>query len=128
MSANPVGFQPGNQHAVRVKLIDRMIRSCLAQDEDDVSAKSRERTRLRQAIDKCLDFAADGSLPHLDWITCRLEGKPAQAVTVEDADGLPAFKAIRLIVVSEAQAERIVQDVPQALENVKVSDDDTRLT
>lgn len=96
-------FQPGNELAKKVKVVDGMIRSVLALDNRD---------RLRKAIEATLDQAADGSLPHLDWIATRLEGKPAQAVTVEDSDGMPAFKAIRLVVIQQEQLPNVINDIP----------------
>jgi hypothetical protein len=50
-----------------------MIRSVLATDD---------RGRLRTAIEKTLDQAADGSLPHLDWLATRIDGKAMAQVEV----------------------------------------------
>ena len=41
-----------------------------------------------------------GSLPHLDWLTTRIEGKAAQAVTVSGDEDRPLVSMIKMIVVS----------------------------
>ena len=75
-------FEPGNQLGAKVRVIDKMIRSCLIWDEDE-SAKRKERSRLRRAIEMQLDKAAEGNLESLDWLTCRLEGKAVQSQVID---------------------------------------------
>ena len=67
-------FQPGNQLAAKVKHVDSMIRSVLAQDD---------RGRLRTAIEVTLDKASNGCLASLDWIATRLEGRANQQVQID---------------------------------------------
>ena len=100
MASNPAHyFQTGNQLGTKVRVIDGMIRSVLAQDD---------RGKLRKAIEAQLQKASEGNLDALDWIACRLEGKAHQAVSV-DTDGKPQFQVIRMVVVSPAD---VVADVP----------------
>jgi len=58
----------------------------------------QEPIKLKRALAAVLDKAAEGDLAALDWIACRLEGKPTQAVQV-DTDGAIEFQAIQLRVV-----------------------------
>ena len=59
-------FQIGNDLGKNSRKVEAMIKSVLAQDD---------RGRLRQAIERTLDKAADGDLPCLDWLTNRIDGK-----------------------------------------------------
>lgn len=53
--------------------------------------------KLQAAVAAILDQAANGDLPALDWIACRLEGKPVPT-DPDTGDAVP-IQAIRLIVV-----------------------------
>lgn len=120
MASNPAHyFQPGNQLAAKGKTVDAIIRSCLRQDESD-AAKRNERSRLRQAIESCLTQAAEGSLPHLDWLTCRLEGKAVQAVSVDDTQGQAPLAALVIAAMLGIQDSKQPLTIEQAPEEKKV--------
>lgn len=71
--------------------------------------------KLKAALAKVLDAAADGDLPSLDWIVCRLEGKASQAVQT-DEDGRPVFAGIQLVVIKQEQIPNVIKDItPDAL-------------
>lgn len=66
MASIPGRFEPGNTLGAKSRQVEAMIRSVLQTDD---------RGRLRRAIEKTLDKAADGDLPSLDWLTNRIDGK-----------------------------------------------------
>jgi len=95
-------FQPGNQLGTKTKVIDGMIRSVLALDD---------RQRLRTAVEKQLELAAEGNLASLDWLACRLEGKAAQAIQTDD-EGRPVVAGIQLVVIKQEQLPNVIKDIP----------------
>ena len=71
-------FERGHQLSVgnrNIRMIDQAMRKIIAQDQLEADRK-KVMSRLHRAINAQLDAAADGDLPALDWLTCRLEGKP----------------------------------------------------
>ena len=67
------GGQVGNKNATKDKrLITNALNKVVVQNPD----------KLKAACEKVLDDAVDGNLASLAFISDRLEGKPAQSVTV----------------------------------------------
>lgn len=108
MSA-PHQFQPGNElYKLRERkpITDAIHRIIIQEASGNLDAG-----RLRKGLDKLFDDAAKGDIAALTFIRDTVQGKPAQALTIEDSDGLPAFKAIRLIVVQET-IPNAIKDIP----------------
>jgi len=81
------GAPVGNTNAAKD---NRMITSALRR------AVTQNPDKLQKACMKVLDDAVEGNLPALTFIADRLDGKPAQAVTVGNEDGEP-FKVYNLV-------------------------------
>ena len=64
--------------------------------------------KLKKALESVLDQAAGGSLPHLDWLSTKLEGRPAQSVTVSGDDERPLVSLIRVLVVNANDEPRTI--------------------
>ena len=56
--------------------------------KSDILVCGEDSTRLYKAINKVFDKAAEGSLPHLEFIVDRIEGKPVQSVGIGQAEDL----------------------------------------
>lgn len=56
--------------------------------------KAEQDHRLRKGIEKTLDKAAEGDLPSIVMLADRLDGKPAQDVTVAGDEERPLFATI----------------------------------
>ena len=67
------GGQPGNQNAVKGKLISDAIRKALVQND----AK-----KLRAGVERLTDAFADGEPWAVKEVLDRMEGKPSQAVDI----------------------------------------------
>ena len=78
-------FQPGHQLSVgnrNIRVIDQAIRKIIARDQFEADER-KCKSRLHRAIEAQLDKAAEGNLDSLDWLTCRLEGKASQSLSVD---------------------------------------------
>jgi len=72
------GAQPGNKNATKEhRLITSALRRAVVQSPD----------KLRAACEKVLQDAADGNLPAFNAIADRLDGKPAQSVSIGNEEG-----------------------------------------
>lgn len=96
-----MAFEPGNQlHLLGRKakrITEAMERACLADDGK----------RIREGVDKLLDAFADGQPWAVEQVWSRLEGKPAQAVTVSGDEDRPLITAIKMIVVQATNPNEI---------------------
>ena len=82
-------FEPGHQLSVGPKkrqVYDSMMREVI-----------QNPAKLKEACAKVLDAAASGDLDALDWIACRLEGKPAP-VNPDTGDTVPDVTLIKMVV------------------------------
>ena len=119
---NPKGFQPGNQHAVKARLLDGLIRKLTVQDLNEPEGKSR----LLSGLNKMLDRAAEGDPDAIDWWVCRESGKAIQTVQGDD-NAKPLFGSIQFVMIANpnqikdlgvAQAETI-ENSPQEIEQAE---------
>lgn len=87
-------FEPGNQLAKlgkRAKRITATIERAIEQDDG---------AKLRRGIDRLLDAFAAGEPWAIEQVWNRLEGKPAQSISVTgDEDSHVTIQAIRMVVV-----------------------------
>ena len=87
-------FQVGNVICVGRKrpkfLYDALLRECVQSPE-----------KLKAACEAVLDKAASGDLAAFEFLITRLEGKPVQAVNIEDDEGQNLFTGIRMIVMKQ---------------------------
>lgn len=67
--------------------------------DEIVRSVQQNPAKLKAAIVAQIDAASEGDLSALDWIACRLEGKPAQAVTVSGDDERPLVSVIKTLIV-----------------------------
>jgi hypothetical protein len=74
------GGQPGNQNASKGKEFHAALRRAMASDDF---------ARLRKAADRLLDKAAEGEPWAIAELANRLDGKPAQQVSLTGEDGGP---------------------------------------
>jgi hypothetical protein len=72
------GGQPGNQNAAKSKLVADAMRKAAAQEDY---------ARLRQGVEKVWDAFASGEQWAAGFVRDTFDGKPAQAVTVGNAEG-----------------------------------------
>ena len=84
-------FAPGNTLSSLRK--PRVVFDSLVREVTQNPAK------LKAALASILDKAAEGDLAAMDWIACRLEGKPAQAVTVSGDEDRPLINLVKMVVV-----------------------------
>ena len=96
-------FEVGHEHSKGPK--PRLIHQALTREIVQNPAK------LKEALSKVLDKAAEGDLPSLDWIVCRLEGKAAQAIQTDD-EGRPVVAGIQLVVIKQEQIPNTIKDIP----------------
>ena len=68
--------------------------------------------KLKAALASILDKAAEGDLAAMDWIACRLEGKPAQAVTVSGDEDRPLINLVKMVVVRADAEANVIEHVP----------------
>jgi hypothetical protein len=71
-----MAFQRGNTHGAKSKLFEGALRRAIAQDDG---------TRLRAAAEQLLTQASEGEAWAINMLADRLDGKPAQMVSVEAA-------------------------------------------
>lgn len=98
-----MAFEVGNQlHELRKPrfVYDELVRTV-----------KQNPAKLKAAVESILDQASNGNIPALDWIACRLEGKPAQAVTVSGDDDKPLITLIRMVVVSPDSEQQLTQTI-----------------
>ncbi len=67
------GGQPGNTNATKGKVWIGALNRAIAQDDGK---------KLREAADKLLELAAEGDVAAIRELGDRLDGKPAQSVTL----------------------------------------------
>jgi hypothetical protein len=95
------GGQPGNQNAVKSKRWQQAILRALAR----ASSKDVD-TGLDSAADKLIALAMDGDKWALEELGDRVDGKPAQAVTVAgDEDGGPVRMSLSVAYADPASSE-----------------------
>jgi len=83
------GGQPGNTNATKDKrLITDALRRVVTQSPE----------KLKKACEKVLDDAVEGNLASFSVIADRLDGKPAQSVTLGEDSENPFNKVAREIV------------------------------
>ena len=102
-------FAPGNTLSSLRK--PRVVFDSLVREVTQNPAK------LKAALASILDKAAEGDLAAMDWIACRLEGKPAQAVTVSGDEDRPLINLVKMVVVradAEANVIEHTRDVSNA--------------
>ncbi len=77
------GGQPGNTNSTADKrLVTSALKRAVAQNPE----------KLRKACMKVLDDAVEGNLPAFNTIADRLEGRPAQSVSLGGIEGAEAMK------------------------------------
>lgn len=84
--------QSGNPEGARVKA--RRFADILNRAMVQEASKAEEDHRLRKGIEKILDKAAEGDLPSITMLADRLDGKPAQDVTIAGDEERPLFATI----------------------------------
>lgn len=89
--------QSGNPDGARVKArrFGRILDRALLQED----AKAEEDHRIRQAIERQMDKAADGDLAAVQFIADRTDGKPEQAVTLGGDPENPLIARIETLIV-----------------------------
>jgi len=90
----PVGGQPGNQNATKGRLWNDALRMAIAQDD---------RVRVRKAVEKLLDLAAEGEPWAIKELADRLDGKPVQQTVLENSDGTPLLAGIQVTFVKPSE-------------------------
>ena len=108
MSSNPPGFQPGNEWGRKAKLVSEAIRRSIKQDDG---------VRLRNGVERLMDAFGAGEPWALSMVMDRLEGKPAQAVTVSGDEDRPLINLVKMVVVradAEANVIEHTHDVSNA--------------
>ena len=90
-----VGHTINNGRAKSRHIYDGLMREVMQNPE-----------KLKDALSSVLDKAATGDLDALDWIACRLEGKPAQAVTLDTDGANVQFTSIQMLVVKHDPAPK----------------------
>lgn len=93
-----MAFEEGNQLAAKGRKVEKMIERALLQENDK---------RLREGIEKLLDNVANGERWALEFVTDRLDGKPAQAMTLKgDLDNpLTVISKIERAIVDPANTD-----------------------
>ena len=106
MSSNPPGFQPGNEWGRKAKLVSEAIRRSIKQDDG---------VRLRNGVERLMDAFGAGEPWALSMVMDRLEGKPAQAVTVSGDEDRPLINLVKMVVVrADANVIEHTHDVSNA--------------
>ena len=79
--------QSGNPEGARIKArrFGAMLERVLTQED----LKPEEQHRLRLAVEKLVQKAADGDIPSMQMLADRLDGKPAQQVQLQGDPDLP---------------------------------------
>jgi hypothetical protein len=83
-----MGAPVGNQNAAKSRVFSDALRRAIAQDDGK---------RIRDAAEKMLDLAAQGEPWAVREVFDRLEGKPAQGVTVSGDEDNPINHSIRVL-------------------------------
>lgn len=81
------GAPIGNQNAAKGRLWNDALRMAIAQDD---------RARVRKAIERLLDLAAEGEPWAIKELADRLDGKPVQQTVLENSDGSPLLAGIQV--------------------------------
>lgn len=79
------GGQPGNNNAGKNKVWIAALNRAIAQDDGE---------RLRKAAEKLIDLAVAGEVAALKELGDRLDGKPHQSTSIENADGTPLLSGV----------------------------------
>ena len=103
MSSNPPGFQPGNEWGRKAKLVSEAIRRSIKQDDA---------VRLRNGVERLMDAFGAGEPWALSMVMDRLEGKPAQAVTVSGDEDRPLINLVKMVVVRADAEANVIEHVP----------------
>lgn len=83
------GAQPGNQNATKDKrIITDALRRAVVQNPE----------KLKLACMKVLDDAVEGNLAAFSVLADRLDGKPAQSVTVKGDEDAPLVTRIERVI------------------------------
>ena len=82
-----MGAPVGNTNAQKGKMWNDALRRAIVQDDHK---------RVRQAVEKLLDLAADGEPWAIKELADRLDGRPAQLTTLENSDGTPLLAGIQV--------------------------------
>lgn len=98
-SLAPHLFQPGNQLATKTRPITDLINRIVKQDEAAYEHDKTKIVRLRAGLEKVFDVAATGDITALTFLRDTAQGKPAQAIQLDDDGATVQFAAIRMIVV-----------------------------
>ena len=85
-------FERGNTLGAKSRAFEEAVRRALTQEDGK---------RLRDAAEQLLDLAASGERWACEMLRDTLDGKPAQAITTEGADGV--VRPVQLIVYSPLQ-------------------------
>lgn len=88
------GAPLGNQNAAKGRLWNDALRMAIAQDD---------RSRIRKAIEKLLDLAAEGEPWAIKELADRLDGKPVQQTVLENSDGSPLLSGIQVTFVKPSE-------------------------
>ncbi len=84
------GAQPGNTNSTADKrLITSALRRVVAQSPD----------KLKKACEKVLDDAVDGNLAAFGVLADRLEGKPAQSMTLLGDEDKPLITRVERVII-----------------------------
>lgn len=103
MSSNPPGFQPGNEWGRKAKLVSEAIRRSIKQDDG---------IRLRNGVERLMDAFGAGEPWALSMVMDRIEGKPAQAVTVSGDEDRPLINLVKMVVVRADAEANVIEHVP----------------
>ena len=88
------GAPIGNQNAAKGRLWNDSLRMAIAQDD---------RVRVRKAVEKLLDLAAEGEPWAIKELADRLDGKPVQQTVLENSDGTPLLAGIQVTFVKPSE-------------------------
>ena len=90
----PGGAPIGNQNGAKGRLWNDALRMAIAQDD---------RVRVRKAVEKLLDLAAEGEPWAIKELADRLDGKPVQQTVLENSDGSPLLAGIQVTFVKPSE-------------------------
>jgi hypothetical protein len=62
-----------------------------------------DRVRVRKAVEKLLDLAAEGEPWAIKELADRLDGKPVQQTVLENSDGTPLLAGIQVTFVKPSE-------------------------
>lgn len=110
-----MGFQIGNNLSAKSRPITDIISRIAKQDAAAYETDQRKIERLRSGLEKVFDAAATGDIVALTFLRDTVQGKPAQAVTVEDDAGRNVFAGIRMVVMRADALEPVTIEQPAQL-------------